>query len=70
LPSSATGSLLVAVALSGYVLIVGINTELGFPFYDVATAAIVNRLYWLAIGFIPVRWLYLYWRGRSGQRGP
>jgi hypothetical protein len=56
-------SLLLAVAITAY-LVVGFNTELGFPIFDLDATRIFNRLVLTVIGIIPARWLYLYWRGR------
>lgn len=56
-------SLLLAVAITAY-LAVGINVELGLPWFDLDTVRIANRLVLTVIGIIPARWLYLYWRGR------
>ena len=52
-------SLLLALATSVYI-IVGINTELGFPAFDFDAAIITNRVLLVVIGLIPARWLYLY----------
>jgi hypothetical protein len=56
-------SVVLAVAITAY-LAVGVNTELGFPWFDLDGTQVLNRLVLTTVGVIPARWLWLYWRGR------
>lgn len=56
-------SLVLAIAITAY-LGIGVNTELGLPWFDLDTVRVLNRLVLTVIGIIPARWLWLYWRGR------
>jgi len=56
-------AILSSVAVTLY-FIVGVNTILGFPWFEVPVASIINRSLLLLIGVIPLRFLWLYWRGR------
>lgn len=58
-------SLLLAIAITAY-LGIGINVELGLPWFDLDAVRVLNRLVLVVIGIIPARWLWLYWRGGFG----
>lgn len=61
----ASVSLLLAIAITAY-LGIGINVELGLPWFDLDAVRVLNRLVLVVIGIIPARWLWLYWRGGFG----
>jgi hypothetical protein len=55
---------LVLAHVSTLYLIVGLNTSLGFPWFDVSTTAVLNRTLYLVIGSIPIGFLILVRRIR------
>jgi len=54
-------ALILAHAMTLY-FIVGLNTTLGYPWFDPLWAPVVNRLILILIGLIPLLFLYLFWR--------
>jgi len=52
-----------SVAVTLY-FVVGVNTVFGFPWFEVPVASIINRSLLLLVGVIPLRFLWLYWKGR------
>jgi len=56
-------AILSSIAVTLY-FVVGINTVLGFPWFEVLVASIINRSLLLLVGVIPLRFLWLYWKGR------
>jgi hypothetical protein len=60
----AVGAVILAIATTSYAIIAH-NTDHGFPWFDSDTARLAVRLLFIALGFIPLIWLALYWRRRS-----
>ena len=61
----AVGAVILASATTAYLVVVH-NTDHGFQLFDDEASRVIVRLIFIALGFIPVIWLALYWRRRVG----
>ena len=59
----AIAAVLIAVA-SSFGIVAAANALGGYPVMAPPETQIAVRLGWIILGFAPLRWLWLYWRGR------
>lgn len=65
-PQSLTERAWAAIILSLFLSVLAVtlrNVDLAYAWFDVETGRIATRLGAIALGAIPVLWLYRYWRG-------